>query len=131
MRALSAGIRARTKAAVFGVALGAISTLPAIVPAFAAGPPGFADIADQTLPAYVDVLVSQRVQRTPQQQAQQQQQQQQQQGPFDQYFRDFFDQLPNNPQQQTERQVNSQGSGFIIDKAGYIVTNDQIGRAHV
>lgn len=90
----------------------------------AAGPVGFADVAEQALPAYVDVLVRQRVAvRAPQGGPQQQQPQ----GPFDQFFRDFFDQVPNNqPAQPQDRSVNSFGAGFIIDKSEIIVTNNHV-----
>ncbi len=42
--------------------------------------------------------------------------------PFEEFFRDFFERnQPNQPQQQ--RKATSLGSGFIIDKAGIVVTN--------
>src|SRR5438477_5101004 len=61
---------------------------------------GFADIAERAMPAYVDVTTTSHVAaaNTPQQQAAPQ-------GPFDQFFRDFFDKVPNAPQ--TGRTVTS------------------------
>jgi serine protease Do len=88
--------------------------------AAAAAPQGFADVAEQALPAYVDIIVRQRVAVRANPQAQQQQQQ----GPFDQFFRDFFDQLPNA--QPTERAQQGVGSGFIVDKSGIVVTNNHV-----
>jgi serine protease Do len=98
-----------------------LALTPAWSPAQAAAPVGFADVAEQALPAYVDVLVRPKSAATtrPGQQAQGQPPQ----GPFDQFFRDFFDQVP---QQGQERNIGSQGSGFIIDKSGVIVTNNHV-----
>ena len=43
--------------------------------------------------------------------------------PFDEFLRRFFE---NNGMPQTKRQVMALGSGFIIDPAGYIVTNNHV-----
>ena len=79
---------------------------------------GFADIADRAMPAYVDITTTQQLA------AAQQPQGTQTQGPFDQFFQDFFNRVPNAPQ--TGRTVTSEGSGFIIDKSGIIVTNNHV-----
>ena len=41
-------------------------------------------------------------------------------------FRDFFHQFGQGRQQQAPRKAIAMGSGFIIDKAGYIVTNNHV-----
>lgn len=41
--------------------------------------------------------------------------------PFGEFFKDFFDQGPGGP-----RRMESQGSGFVIDAEGYIVTNNHV-----
>ncbi len=46
--------------------------------------------------------------------------------PFDQFFKDFYDQY-NNGKPPEEEKVSSLGSGFVIDAAnGYIVTNNHV-----
>jgi len=41
-------------------------------------------------------------------------------------LREFFEQFGGVPQQQRERELSSLGSGFVIDDAGYIVTNNHV-----
>ena len=45
--------------------------------------------------------------------------------PFEDLFRDFFDRQQRGDEERTRR-VTSLGSGFIIDPAGYIVTNHHV-----
>ena len=125
-------------------ALAASLAIPASLPsaALARGvPDSFADLAAQLLPSVVNISSSQK----PQQQADR--------GPeipgfppgspFEQFFRDFLDRnRPQGPgqgqgqrrgEQPTPRpngpgggRAISLGSGFIIDPAGYIVTNNHV-----
>src|SRR5262249_31383215 len=41
-------------------------------------------------------------------------------------FRDFFNQFGQGRQFQVPRKATSMGSGFIVDKSGYIVTNNHV-----
>lgn len=44
-------------------------------------------------------------------------------GPFDEFFRRFFPEMPETP---LEQHQNALGSGVIIDPQGYIVTNNHV-----
>jgi len=88
------------------------------VPALALFPDnGFADVAKIVMPAYVDVVTSSQVQveNAPQLGPED--------GPFGELFRDFLGQLPNGQQ---GRRISTQGSGFLIDASGVIVTNNHV-----
>ncbi len=77
----------------------------------------FADIVEITLPAYVDIITSQNV-------SQRSGPRPQQGGAFDEFFEELFEQLPEG--QQELRRPASQGSGFVIDPSGIIVTNNHV-----
>jgi serine protease Do len=102
--------------------------------AAARGPEGIADVAEQVIDAVVNVSTKQSVdlrngampQLPPG-------------SPFEEFFEEFFKNRrgPNgqpgrpgqdgdNSQPPTPRRVNSLGSGFIIDPAGLVVTNNHV-----
>jgi serine protease Do len=89
-----------------------------------AGPPqiSFADIVDKVAPAVVNIATTKAIpagqnpafpfpEPPPG-------------SPFEDFFREFFDR--NRPPEQTPQRQASLGSGFVIDPAGYVVTNNHV-----
>lgn len=96
------------------------------LPSSAAEPPGsFADLIEKLSPAVVNVYTTQKIKPS--------------QGGFaspfgqlppgqEKQFKEFFDRfgLPGPGEGGGEREVQSLGSGFVIDPAGYIVSNNHV-----
>src|SRR6202140_5000184 len=118
--------------------LGTASVLisaPVSVPALARGPDGIADVAEKVIDAVVNISTSQTVEAkggpaggegrgaTPQLPPG---------SPFEEFFDDFFKNRrggPGSPRGGGDLQphkTNSLGSGFIIDTAGVVVTNNPV-----
>lgn len=89
-----------------------------VPPSIAARPQGYADLADRLLPMVVNISTTQTLKRTATDNVQAPQAPQG--SPLDDFFKDFMDR-GNRP-----RRVQSLGSGFVIDPAGYIVTNNHV-----
>jgi serine protease Do len=114
------------------ISLSAASLL-ASVPASARGPDGIADIAEKVIDSVVNISTSQSVEAKggggreamPQLPPG---------SPFEEFFDDFFkNRRGGSPkggdksgEMQTPRKTNSLGSGFIIDAAGVVVTNNHV-----
>src|SRR5215510_7892895 len=118
---LSRAVLAVTTAAAFAV-------LALTAPVAARGPEGIADVAEQVIDAVVNVSTKQSVdlrsgampQLPPG-------------SPFEEFFEEFFKnrrgqngQNGQNNQTPVPRRVNSLGSGFIVDAAGLVVTNNHV-----
>jgi serine protease Do len=117
--ALTAAEDATRAALWLRLAVGSALVLAALLwahQAFArSAPESFADLVDQVLPAVVNVSSTQKVP------------QDQQQQDLEEMFRDFLDRRDGQPpDQQKPHGGTSLGSGFIIDPAGYIVTNNHV-----
>src|SRR5215467_3197850 len=101
----------------------AAMTLPALsISSAARGPDTIADISERVIDAVVNISTSQKVEtrNSPMPQLPNDPQ-------LDELFRDFFNrrgqgESPN----QGPRRVSSLGSGFIIDAAGIVVTNNHV-----
>ncbi len=89
-------------------------------PAFAQGPGSVADLAESLLGSVVNISTSQKVeQKRPNLPIPK--------VPEGSPFQDFFDELfPDGEGKSSPRTVQSQGSGFVIDESGIIVTNNHV-----
>jgi serine protease Do len=76
-------------------------------------PESFADLAEQSLPAVVNISTTQTVSADSQIQD------------LDEMFREFLDRQDGD-QPRAPRKATSLGSGFVIDSTGYIVTNNHV-----
>src|SRR5437016_4268416 len=129
MTAATLALSHRLRPFLAAICLGAIGALVS-VPALARGPEGIADVAEKVIDAVVNIATSQTVgakgdskgavpQLPPG-------------SPFEEFFDDFFKNRKgpgskgggNNELQ--PRKTNSLGSGFIVDTAGVVVTNNHV-----
>ena len=81
-------------------------------------PDSFADLADRLLPTVVNVSTKQKVDEDESAARER----------FEEFFRDFFERRGEEepPAPRRRRQPSSLGSGFVVDPAGYIVTNNHV-----
>ena len=113
----------RPAAAIF---LAAAIVWPALtVPAAARGPEAIADVAEQVIDAVVNISTKQTVDMSENAMPQLPPG-----SPFEQFFEDYFKKHRGKNGAPTPRRVNSLGSGFIIDPAGYVVTKYRARSVH-
>jgi serine protease Do len=110
-----------------------LAVLLAVAPAQARGPEAIADVAEKVIDAVVNISTSQTVDRGGDSGGQQAQPQLPPGSPFEDFFDDFFKNRRggrggdrNADKGGQPRKVNSLGSGFIIDTAGIVVTNNHV-----
>ena len=110
----------------FAPATGSFSVLPSHAQAAQRGPDSLADVVEQVLDAVVNISASTTVNE---QQRSVQIPQLPPGSPFQEFFDEFFG--PNGPNggqggKGQQRKSSSLGSGFIIDSAGIVVTNNHV-----
>lgn len=85
-------------------------------------PRSFADLVQKVKPAVVNILISGTIKTAG---PQVQQFHFPPNSPFNQFFKHFLEQMPGGPNG-AKREMHALGSGFIIDPAGYVVTNNHV-----
>lgn len=95
----------------------------------AAAPETFAPLVEKLTPAVVNVYTTQKIKTNPMMGLGMQLPDDPRLEPFRQFFEQFGGMqggIPGMPMAPQEREVQSLGSGFIIDAAGYVVTNNHV-----
>jgi serine protease Do len=134
--ALSHRLRPRVLSAwAAAICLGAATTLLSVsvsLPAFARGPDGIADVAEKVIDAVVNISTTQTVEAKAGGDGGRGAMPQLPPGsPFEEFFDDFFKNRrgPGGDKGgggMQPRKTNSLGSGFIVDTAGIVVTNNHV-----
>ena len=113
--------KARTALAVAAIVAMGLTGLPwpSLEADAKTAPESFADLAQKLLPMVVNISTTQTVEGRPGMEMPQLPPG----SPFEEFFREFFDR--NRPEQR-QRKATSLGSGFIVDPAGFIATNNHV-----
>ncbi len=120
LRRAAAGAGARPLAALLLLAFVAQGPLPAPASGQTLPTQGFGDLVERVSPAVVNIQTS----RDAVMQEDIPMPQFPPGSPFEEFFKDFFDREQQQPQR--PRRGASLGSGFVIDPAGFVVTNNHV-----
>ena len=130
MTILPSNLACRAAASVVAAFL--VAAPAVLVPTLAAArpaPDSFADLAERLLPSVVNISTTQTVKSEHGREHSGPEIPQFPPGsPFEEFFRDFFEHgMPKGGRPEAQpRKGTSLGSGFIIDPAGYVVTNNHV-----
>ncbi len=125
LRPTPAARTARRRGALAAAA--ALLSFTLVAPAFARGAPeSFADLVAQVKPAVVNISTTQKVEGPAIGRDLPQIPDLPEGSPFRDFLEKFFNQRQGQGPERPERRVNALGSGFIIDPAGYVVTNNHV-----
>src|ERR1700722_16465973 len=126
--ALSHRVRPLLAAICLGAASVVISAPALSVPALARGPEGIADVAEKVIDAVVNISTSQTVEAKGGGDGRGTIPQLPPGSPFEEFFEDFFKNRRGGKGggDLQPHKTNSLGSGFIIDTAGIVVTNNHV-----
>jgi len=108
--------RAAPRTAVLGVAAALVISFASPWASAKAAPDSFAPLVKQVSPAVVNIQVLKQMAASEEETASQLPPG----SPYEEFFRRF------TPQPKAPRQVGALGSGFIVDPAGYVVTNNHV-----
>ena len=130
--ALSRRLRPLLAAAICLGATGILISTPASTPALARGPDGIADVAEKVIDAVVNISTSQTVEAKGGDSGRGAMPQLPPGSPFEEFFDDFFKNRRGGPGGNSKggelqpHKTTSLGSGFIVDVAGIVVTNNHV-----
>jgi serine protease Do len=128
MTAVTTALSRRLRPLAAAACLGAASALIA-APALARGPEGIADVAEKVIDAVVNISTSQTVEAKAGGEGRGAVPQLPPGSPFEEFFEDFFKNRRGGGKGGGDLQphkTSSLGSGFIIDTAGVVVTNNHV-----
>ena len=130
---MSSRLWSLARGAAFGRLMALLIIAPAALASSAASarpaPDSFADLAEKLLPSVVNISTTQTMKsERGREHAGPEMPQFPPGSPFEEFFRDFFDHgMPKSGRPEAQpRKATSLGSGFIVDPAGYVVTNNHV-----
>ena len=123
--AVTTAVRSHARSGLRKLSLAAVGLAVATQQASAGPPPiSFADIVEKVAPAVVNIATTKAVRRGPGATPDFPFPEPPPGSPFEDFFREFFDR--DRPPEQAPQRQASLGSGFVVDPAGFVVTNNHV-----